>query len=429
MLKLAELSKSSKTQRQTQKKPIRISDGLSCVSRGKIKVKSGTKDLFIFFFAIPNLWNILYNTIDMIIPLFLLTNDITCHSVSPQFVTTDQGTYVAWQLQSPNFQPPNCLVETFNYNTAKFTVIANAVCSGYNPFVEVAHWGTAEFNFKLSSVNQTPGTENLTVWFSGYNQAIATTHTDSYSGAQAWSDTQQERRHAYVGSTGFDDDKSATVPNPVVPKLVKWKGTVTWVETNLGYRTCIVKYATQEVKGKGKITYVGPHVGTIVEATGTGQAWNKVTFNRAEHGSGPGAGLKFNALGLMSDRELLLKLSNQYGAPVEEFSNMTSNGQTDTDFEVTSSGTYNLKISGKGFLSKTIPITLVVNSIANLGNVELYKGDINGDNIINPTDISLITSYLGVTSSSDLWHFQPLTQTTVPKTAISTGTIPLTRLT
>ena len=47
----------------------------------------------------------------------------------------------------------------------------------------------------------------------------------------------------------------------------------------------------------------------------------------------------------------------------------------------------------------------MMNSINDIGSISVYKGDINGDNIIDSTDTALITAYLGSTPSSSSWLY------------------------
>lgn len=115
------------------------------------------------------------------------------------------------------------------------------------------------------------------------------------------------------------------------------------------------------------------------------------------------SGLVFNALSSLSDRPVTIRLANQYNAPLDEFLNMSESGGTDVAFEGLTTGTYLVKISAAGMLTKQISVTLQPGTTNSFGTVTTWLGDINGDNTIDSTDTALINKYLNVSSGSTRW--------------------------
>ncbi len=169
-----------------------------------------------------------------------------------------------------------------------------------------------------------------------------------------------------------------------------------------GYRWCDLPYYTEQLTAVGIAKYTGSSTGNIVQSTGSGNALNKALFHHAVYGAVQ-ARAQFNALNGLSDRTIKLSLTNQYGSPIEDFYSRTASGLTDTSFDVASSGTYYLTISGQSMLRKKISISLTPGSLSNIGTVSTYLGDVNGDNVINSADTALISNYLGVSTGSTRW--------------------------
>jgi hypothetical protein len=118
----------------------------------------------------------------------------------------------------------------------------------------------------------------------------------------------------------------------------------------------------------------------------------------------PFAGLTFHALGGMSDRSITIRIANQYKAPLDEFLNRPEDGLSDVAFENLKTGTYLIKFAAPGMLIKQISVTLEPGKTNHFGNIDTWLGDINGDNVIDTKDTSILKRYLGAASGSDLWR-------------------------
>ncbi len=338
----------------------------------------------------------------MILPFFLLTSAITCAGVSFDHIESEQGN------TNLNFPSVGFVPQTFTGNTVKLTVSSSSTALGLNNHRSVSdsHVGNAIFKFELSSVDYPPPDGEVTVIYTMYEQASASAQTNNNATAYGHSGTSWFRHRAKAQIADDDGAASQANPNPVVSKkkLAKYHS-VNWTDSTYGYYHCFVAYNTKDLSADSWAVYNGSHTGNIPEGTGSGTAYNKATFASAKFGTGSSAGLQLNALGSLSDRNLLLSLTNQYGSPLDEYFNDTVGGLSDLEFDISSSGTYFVTISGQGMLRKKISVTLVPGSTANIGNVATYLGDINGDNIIDSADTAAINSYLGVSSGTNRWIY------------------------
>ncbi len=333
----------------------------------------------------------------LLLPLALFVNDITCYGVGAE-VTANGVLYTTLPL------PAGFALLFPGTDTAKLTVTASVNSSGVDRTPTLTNKGQGSFKFILKSVNQAPGTmAALTVYYTTWTQAIASASSNTNSSATGKGFATFENRKAVATANGFDDDKSISDPTTSVSKLSRRVYyNVQWIDSTFGYRYCILNHDTQALTSIGIAKYTGSSNGNIVQSVGTGNAFHKATFHHAVIGLDGQAGLKFRALGTLSDRNLLVSLTNQFGSPIEEYYSPTDSGWSDIGFDV-SSGTYYLTISGQSMLRKKISVTLVAGSLSNIGSVTTYLGDVNGDNIINSSDTSQITNYLGVSSGSSRW--------------------------
>ena len=119
----------------------------------------------------------------------------------------------------------------------------------------------------------------------------------------------------------------------------------------------------------------------------------------------PEMSFKARLIGCLSDRDVTFSISNVKSKKgTEEFASRTLNGQIDTSFLIKTKGKYRIRISSLGMLTHAFILDLTPGRSVNLGKINAFLGDVNGDNRIDKKDIALIQSFLGVTSSSKVWN-------------------------
>ncbi len=118
----------------------------------------------------------------------------------------------------------------------------------------------------------------------------------------------------------------------------------------------------------------------------------------------PETGFKARLIGGLSDRGVTFKVINTKSKGlVEEFTANTVNGQIDTSFAIKAKGKYRIRISSFGMLTHAFLLELTPGQPVNLGDINAFLGDVNGDNRVDQKDLSLIKSFLGVKSTSPVW--------------------------
>ena len=116
------------------------------------------------------------------------------------------------------------------------------------------------------------------------------------------------------------------------------------------------------------------------------------------------AGFKGKLIGCLSDRNVTFNISNpKTKKSVDEFVTKTVNGQVDTVFEVPAKAKYRVRVSSFGMLTHAFLLEITPGREANMGTINAFLGDVNGDNRIDNKDTALIESFLGVESSSPVW--------------------------
>ncbi len=341
----------------------------------------------------------------MILPLLLLTSDLYVVSVGLHDVNADGTRYF------PNDTLPAQFLMTYSNTVplaAKFQVTASCSTTKSSGNKSAKHAGEAYVNFSFKSASTSEGTHGVTVNYTV--EAMSTADGSTYaSGGKTISKASQINPARSVQLQVLwptDDDMKSdpTSPNTVT---IQWKyPNAYWAYYSAGYTSTTLIYGTDTLSAAVSSYYSGGGEGNIPVSIAHGNSSHRVYVGSAYlTGTGGRAGLQFNALGTLSDRPVYLGLKNQYGSPIENFLSTSINGNSDVDLNASTTGTYLVTISAAGMLRKQISVTLTPGSNNNIGTVATYLGDINGDNVINSSDLALITKYLGVASGSDRWIY------------------------
>lgn len=116
--------------------------------------------------------------------------------------------------------------------------------------------------------------------------------------------------------------------------------------------------------------------------------------------------LKAHFIGSMSDRDVEFNVvDTKTKKIIDDFGTWSTNGNIDVSFPIIRKSVYRVRISSYGMLTHAFLIEMTPGRSVNMGNVNAFLGDVNGDNLIDQRDIYLIKKYKGVKKGSKRWYF------------------------
>ncbi len=111
-------------------------------------------------------------------------------------------------------------------------------------------------------------------------------------------------------------------------------------------------------------------------------------------------------IGVLSDRDVEIHVvDTKSNRLVDDFVTTSRNGQVVTSLPIKRKSIYRIRVTSFGMLTHTFLIQMSPGRSVNMGRINAFLGDVNGDNVIDKRDLDLIARYRGVISGSKRWTF------------------------